>query len=168
MVDWNRLEEYSHCKHAWQVHAPAWDKRLALEQLWLVPTLSWFSRSPSASVYKHCHVFVHITPVDGLFSPSFDASAPCSSFFCVYSLRHHVCCLSDGLVLFGFPASLSSSACWCKCWATLSGSGSCSNRTERGIKGAGCRLATPEDSCDIWGVFLDITTVRKPAHESSM
>lgn len=109
MVNLNRLEEYSHSKHAWAVPTP---EAAPMGSNYVTVVLQ---ESISSGVKTHGIIFFHITPGDGFFSQSFYASATCSSFFCVYSLRHRVCCLSAGLVLFGFPASLSSSACWCRC-----------------------------------------------------
>lgn len=78
------------------------------------------------------------TPDDALFSQSFDVSATCwSSQLCFYSLGQPVSCLSDGPVLLGLPASLSSSSWWWNCWVTQLGSGSWRRKGEKKINVAG-------------------------------
>lgn len=92
------------------------------------------------------NIFFYISPAHSFCSQFFYVSATCwSSRLSFYPLWHRVSCLSDGLVLLGLPASFSSSACWCKSWATQLGCGSCSSRGERkkkkgnaaGVRGAG-------------------------------
>lgn len=95
-------------------------------------------------------------------SQSCDASATCwSSPFCFCSLWHHLSCLSVDFVPLVFPASLSCSACWCKCWVPPSGSGSCNSGEERqrekcswGQRTAG-RRETSEDSCYVITVLWE-------------
>lgn len=61
------------------------------------------------------YISFDISPERAFCSQCFCVSATCwSSRLCFYSLWHHAACPSDGLVLLCLPASLSSSACWCK------------------------------------------------------
>lgn len=92
----------------------------------------------TVSSVKSPHIIFFSTPSftadDAPSSPSGDVSATCwSSRICFYPPKNSVSCLSDGLVRLGHSASLSSSAAcsaW-TCWATRSGSGSCSSRGEK-------------------------------------
>lgn len=115
------------------VHISSFDKHLSMHTSKSTCIHLWYSRRQVASQFQHYIIFFfYISPAHSFCSQFFYVSATCwSSRLSFYPLWHRVSCLSDGLVLLGLPASFSSSACWCKSWATQLGRGSCSSRGER-------------------------------------